>query len=185
MSDATGRRAAADYRVRGARLTDVPRLAAVEVAAAARFADIGLPRIARGRPTSEAEYRAAVAAGRLWVVEDAAETVVGLAIADRVDGEGYLAEIAVHPDHAGRRLAARMIKAVAAWAAEQGYRSLSLTTFRDVPWNRPYYLRLGFSVVEEAEAGPELRAIRAGERKRGLDKLSPRLCMRRNIEKET
>ena len=171
------------WRVRLARGADVPLLAPLERAAAGRFAAIGLERIAEGRPTDVAEYRAAIDAGRLWVVEQGEGGVAGLAIAERLDGEGYLAEIAVHPDYAGHRLAARMIAAVEVWAAGQGCRRLFLTTFREVPWNRPYYERLGFAVVDEAAVGPELRAKRDGERARGVDRHGPRVCMVREIGK--
>jgi GNAT superfamily N-acetyltransferase len=169
------------YRVRLAGTADLPLLAPLERAAAARFAGIGLAAIAQGRPTDEAEYRAAIAGGRLWVVEQEGGPVAGLAIADRLDGDGYLAEICVHPDHAGRRLAARMIAAVEAWAAGLGCRRLTLTTFRDVPWNRPYYERLGFAALDEAAAGPQLRAVRAKEKARGVDLHGARLCMVREI----
>jgi len=178
MSDRTLR-----YGIRPARDADVPRLGPLERAAASRFAGIGLERIAAGRPTSDAEYREAIAGGRLWVVEAAGGTVVGLAIAALLDGEGFLAEISVHPDHAGHRLAARLIVAVEDWAAGQGCRSLRLTTFREVPWNRPYYERLGFTLLDEAAAGPQLRAVRARERARGVDAHGPRVCMVRKIGK--
>lgn len=174
------------YRVRPGKAGDAPLLGAVESAAAARFADIGLEAIARGRPTGEAEYREAAAKGRLWVVEEEgkdgrAGPVVGLALADRLDGEGFLAEISVHPDHAGQRLSLRLIEAVEAWAAAQGCRSLRLTTFRDVPWNRPYYERLGFRLLDEADAGEQVRAVRDRERARGVDAHGPRVFMIRTI----
>jgi len=169
------------YSVRLARPQEAPLLGAVEQRAAARFATIGLERIASGRPTSEAEYREAIDGGRLWVVEDQSGGIAGLAIADVLDGEGFLAEVSVLPEHGGRRLAARMIDAVAAWAGALGCRQLRLTTFNDVPWNRPYYERLGFAVLDEAEAGPQLRAVRHKERTRGVDSHGPRVCMFRKI----
>ncbi len=183
---------AAIYRVRPACAADAPVLGAVEYAAAARFAGIGLGAIAGGRPTSAETYLTPVAEGRLWVVEvlraggvsERGATVVGLAIAEMRDGEGFLAEISVHPDHAGRRLSLRLIDAVEAWAAALGCRSLRLTTFRDVPWNRPYYERLGFGLLDESEAGPEVRAVRAAERARGVDAQGPRVCMIREIGKK-
>ena len=165
------------YRVRPGRAGDAPLLGDIERAAAQRFATVGLERIARGRPTSAAEYLEVVARGHLWVVETAEGQAVGVAIADRLDGGAYLAEIAVHPSHAGRRLAARLIAEIEKQAAAEGCRRLFLTTFDAVPWNRPYYEKLGFAVLAEDEAGPQLRAIRAGERKRGLDRISPRVCM--------
>jgi GNAT superfamily N-acetyltransferase len=173
------------YRVRLAGAADVPLLAPLERAAAGRFATIGLERIAQGRPTSETEYRAAIAGGRLWVVvAEEGGPAVGLVIADLLDGEGFLAEIAVHPAHGGHRLAAPLIAAVADWAAGMGCRRLTLTTFRDVPWNRPYYERLGFRVLDEAAAGPGLRAVRDQERAHGVDNHGPRVCMVREIAKE-
>jgi len=172
---------APQYVVRLARPAEASLLGAIEQRAASRFATIGLERIARGRPTSEAEYQEAIAGGRLWVVAEAGGAIVGLAITDVLDGEGFLAEISVLPEHGGRRLAARMIDAVAAWAAAQGCRRLRLTTFSDVPWNRPYYERLGFAVLDEADAGPQLRAVRDKERARGVDANGPRVCMSREI----
>ena len=171
------------YRVRLARKEEAAFLGAIEQAAASRFATIGLERIAQGRPISETEYLAAIAGGRLWVVEAADGAVVGLAIAALLDGQGFLAEVSVLPAHAGHRLAARLIDRIDAWGADQGCVSLSLTTFRDVPWNQPYYERLGFVVIDEAAAGPELRDLRAREKARGVDSNGPRVCMTRKIGK--
>jgi GNAT superfamily N-acetyltransferase len=171
------------YRVRAGQPSDAGRLGAVERAAARRFAEIGLAEISQGRPTSEAGYLAAAAAGQLWVLEGPGGEVVGLAIAGVVDAAGYLAEVSVMPAQAGQRLARLLIAAVEDWAEGQGVGALTLTTFKDVPWNRPYYERLGFMVLDEGEAGPELQAIRQKERSRGLDRISPRVSMQKRIGK--
>jgi hypothetical protein len=49
-----------------------------------------------------------------------------------------------------------------------------------VPWNGPYYARLGFTVVPDDEAGPGLLALRSHERAIGLDAW-PRQSMRRPL----
>ena len=164
-------------RLRSGHPADAPSLGAVERAAAARFRDIGLDAIAEGRPTAAEEYRALAEAGLLWVAEPDDGAPVGLAIAGSVDGEGYLAEVSVHPGHGRQGLGRALIGRVEAWALERRFRRLFLTTFRDVPWNRPYYERLGFAAIDEDRVGPDLQALRAGERARGLDGISPRLCM--------
>ena len=168
-------------RIRLARKADAALLGAVETAAAGRFAGIGLVAIARGRPTAEAEYRRLAADRRLWVSEAEEGRPVGLAIAGAVDGQGYLAELSVHPDYGRRGLGRALTAAVEDWARAQTFARVYLTTFRDVPWNQPYYERLGFAVVAEDKAGPELRAIRQNERARGLDDLSPRVCMVKDL----
>jgi hypothetical protein len=48
----------------------------------------------------------------------------------------------------------------------KGLTSLTLTTFRDVPWNAPFYARLGFEYVTELT--PELRQKREEETAHGL-----------------
>jgi hypothetical protein len=58
---------------------------------------------------------------------------------------------------------------------------VTLTTFRDVPWNRPWYERLGFRVLGEDELGPELRARRDEEEHLGLP-AALRVCMRRDVD---
>jgi hypothetical protein len=55
---------------------------------------------------------------------------------------------------------------------------VTLTTFRDVPWNAPYYERLGFTTVCSGEWGPELAALMEVEASR-IPGDSPRVAMRR------
>ena len=55
--------------------------------------------------------------------------------------------------------------------------AVTLTTFRDVPFNGPWYRRYGFRDLAEAELTPDLRAIREEEGEAGLDN-DARACMR-------
>lgn len=48
------------------------------------------------------------------------------------------------------------------WSARDG--ELWLTTYDRVPWNRPWYERLGFTAVSDESAGPDLREILRAER---------------------
>ena len=73
----------------------------------------------------------------------------------------YLEELDVAPSHAGQRIGARLIEQVMARAAQEGIAEVVLSTFRDAPWNAPYYARLGFSIVDAAALDDTLRAIRA------------------------
>ena len=55
-------------------------------------------------------------------------------------------------------------------------RPLALTTFRDVPFNAPFYARLGFRTVEETQASARLARIRQEERLNGYE-VAPRVAM--------
>jgi hypothetical protein len=57
---------------------------------------------------------------------------------------------------------------------------VTLTTFRDVPWNAPYYQRCGFRILDDGEITPQLQVVRREEARRGLDRW-PRVCMRKDL----
>jgi len=98
-----------------------------------------------------------------------------------VDGAAYIAELDVHPAHARQGLGAALFGLLEHLARAEGYPALLLTTFRDVPWNAPYYQRLGFHILRDEEVKPGLRAIRAQETAHGHPPES-RVCMRLALE---
>jgi len=54
------------------------------------------------------------------------------------------------------------------WAAVDGYAMLTLSTFRAVAWNLPFYARLGFVEIPSHLLRPELAAVVSEETSRGL-----------------
>ncbi|WP_433036938.1 GNAT family N-acetyltransferase [Actinomycetospora sp. CA-053990] len=168
-----------DATIRPAQPQELEHLRAVEVAAGAPFRDLGMDPIADDAPPSTVVLQSALERGGLWVIEDAG-AVAGYLMDDVVDGEPHLEQVSVHPDHARRGLGARLVEDLVARARADGHRAVTLTTFVDVPWNGPYYARLGFRPLADDEIGPGLRAVRNAEIARGLDRW-PRTAMRREL----
>jgi GNAT superfamily N-acetyltransferase len=108
-------------------------------------------------------------AGRAWVAVDDADRPVGYLIADPVDGCLYIEQVSVHPSRAHQAVGRALIEESARWAATAGLAGLTLTTFAEVPWNAPYYLRCVFEIVPESLLTPGLREIRRAEAARGVD----------------
>lgn len=154
-------------------LAEIPK---IEQAAASVFAAEDLPPSLRYRVTDREYLRDAQRDGRLWVALDG-ETPVGFALADVADGAAYLSEIDVHPEHARRGLGTRLVRAVVDWATARGFDDLLLVTFRHLPWNAPFYARLGFVALPDHAVGQELRAFIAEEGAAGID-TSKRVAMR-------
>jgi GNAT superfamily N-acetyltransferase len=119
-------------------------------------------------------------AGRAWVSVDDGDRPVAYLIAEVVDGDAHVEQVSVRPSHARRGLGSALIETLAEWAASRGLPALTLTTFTAVPWNAPYYERLGFRVLADAEIGDGLRAIRCAEAAHGLDAW-PRVAMVRPL----
>ncbi len=166
--------------IRPARPSDLARLQAIEIAAGAAFADVGMQAIADDPPPTLATLAAYQADGRAWVQVDVADVAVAYVIVERIDGCAHLEQISVHPSHARRGIGRALIAHVAAWATARGLAALTLTSFTEVPWNGPYYARCGFEFLPEAALSPGLRRIRAEEIARGLDRW-PRAAMRRSL----
>jgi GNAT superfamily N-acetyltransferase len=160
--------------IREASLTDLPVLRDIERAAGTPFRDVGMAAIADDEPPTIDELTAYQRAGRAWVWGD---PPVAYVLADEVDGYAHIEQVSVHPGHSRRGIGRALVDHVGAWAAARGLAGLTLTTFADVPWNAPYYARLGFVVVTDLTPG--LRAIRDHEVTRGLDSW-PRVAMRRD-----
>jgi GNAT superfamily N-acetyltransferase len=114
--------------------------------------------------------------GEAVLVLVAGEPPVGFVCVELVDGTPHVWQLSVLPDHARRGLGRSLMNAVVAWTRSEGFGSLTLTTFRDVPWNGPFYESLGF--VVEVDLSPGLRAIREHERAIGDDDYGPRVAMR-------
>ncbi|MFI9050978.1 GNAT family N-acetyltransferase [Streptomyces sp. NPDC053427] len=163
-------------------LGELPVLRAIERAAGEAFRPLGMAAIADDEPPSIAELTRYLLAGRLSAAyEDAGSGgttagPIGYLVREPVDGCVHIEQVTVHPDHARRGIGRALIDR--AERDGRGAAALTLTTFAEVPWNAPYYERLGFRVLADDELTPGLRDIRADEARRGLDRW-PRVAMRR------
>jgi GNAT superfamily N-acetyltransferase len=148
-------------------LAQLPR---IELEAASVFPVEDLALELREECLSVSFFEKASAAGRVWVVRTLVPSApVGFAVVTLMDGSAHLFEMDVIPAHARRGLGRVLVLKVAEWARLERFPSVTLTTFRHLPWNGPFYASLGFSEVPDAELGPELRAALVEEAKHGLD----------------
>jgi demethylmenaquinone methyltransferase/2-methoxy-6-polyprenyl-1,4-benzoquinol methylase len=157
------------YAIEPARAEDLAKLARIERAANALFADAGHPELDVAEVTTLEELAHALAAGLLWVARAGDGEPVGFALVELVGGEPHLEEIDVDPAHGRRGIGRALLAAVLAWARTARHRRVTLTTFRDIEWNAPFYARAGFRELRPEEIGAELAAVVQDEAARGLD----------------
>ncbi|MFJ9983803.1 MULTISPECIES: GNAT family N-acetyltransferase [Streptomyces] len=171
-------------RIRSARRSDLPVLQDIERAAGEPFRALGMAFVADDDPPPLDLLESYRQAGRCWVATDplsaTGDRPLGYVLADPVDDALHIEQVSVDPAAARRGIGRGLIAHLAALAARRGMTALTLTTFTDVPWNAPYYARIGFRVLAEHELTDGLRAIRAEEAQHGLDRW-PRVCMRREL----
>jgi ribosomal protein S18 acetylase RimI-like enzyme len=167
--------------IRPARADDLPALPEIERAAGEQFRGLGMAAVADDElPTVEA-LTGYVERAAAWVAVGSDDAPLAYLLVDDVDGTTHVEQVSVHPSAAGRGIGRALIETAVEHARGRGHDRVTLTTFADVPWNAPYYRRLGFEVVPEDEQGPGLRGLRAHEAEIGLDRW-PRVAMARRLD---
>lgn len=159
----------ATYRILPARSEHLAMLPEIENAAATLFPEGLLPQELRTQTTSIESFDTARQRGLLWVAISSDNKPVGFALAEDHGKTLHLAELDVHPGHQRRGIGRAMLEQVCQYTLDAGYQGITLTTFSHIPWNAPWYERLGFRMLKAEELSPELRAILLAEAQRGLD----------------
>ena len=119
--------------------------------------------------TDVGRFAEAARDGRLWVAANGSMPV-GFALVEMLAEDlPHLEELDVDPSHGRRGLGTALVRTVCEWATVSSYGMLTLTTFRAVTWNLPFYARLGFEELSREILRPELAAVVAEEAHRGLD----------------
>ncbi|MEV0253697.1 GNAT family N-acetyltransferase [Streptomyces sp. NPDC050732] len=171
--------------IRPVTAAELPALQEIERAAGEPFRALGMAAIADDEPPSTEELDRFRRTGRAWAAVDEGDeddAPVAYLIAEPLPDAAalHIEQVSVHPRAARRGVGRALIDHAAERARAEGAAALTLTTFADVPWNAPYYARIGFRPLAESDLTPALRKIRAHEAALGLDRW-PRLCMARDL----
>jgi len=168
-------------QIRHAVSADAALLPDIERSAGALFRTLpDLAWIADHDVMSAKAHLARIDEGTVWVAQDEESSLIGFLTAERVGDELHIWEISVHAGHQGRSIGRQLMEAAEAYARRAGISALTLTTFRGVPWNEPFYARLGFETQEGPAIGDRLSALLRDEVLDGLPG-ERRCAMRRTL----
>lgn len=157
-----------DWSLRLARPEDAEVMPEIERAAAVAFASQpGLERLDFARTRSPADFARLIRKGHCLVAH-VDEAMAGFLVAERFSRELHIWEMDVAPAFQRRGIGAGLVRAAQIDARNSGIAALTLTTFRDVAWNAPFYARLGFDEVTALDAHPRLAGELANEIDDGL-----------------
>ncbi|NCP15328.1 MAG: GNAT family N-acetyltransferase [Sphingomonadales bacterium] len=153
------------WTLRLARAADAEAMPGIERAAAIAFA--GEPGIDPPHTRSEADYARLIRKGHSLVAH-VGETMAGFLVAQPFSRELHIWTMDVAPAFQRRGIGAGLVRAAMIDARNTGFKALTLTTFRDLAWNAPFYARLGFDEVTALDAHPRLAGELANEVDDGL-----------------
>jgi GNAT superfamily N-acetyltransferase len=127
------------HAIRPARRDELALLPPLEAAADTIFSRLAIGPLPA--PGSAEDLAAAL------VVLVAGDPPQGFASIGSLAGGVHLEQLSVHPDHGRRGIGRALLRAAIDWATAHRHDELTLATYRDVPWNAPFYASEGFVVV--------------------------------------
>ena len=157
-----------NWSLRLARPEDAEQMPAIERAAASLFQDDpGLADLDPDYAWGTQQLTRLIRKGHC-LVSHVGERMAGFLVSEPFNRELHIWEMDVHPDFQRSGIGAGLMRAAQIDAHNSGFRALTLTTFRDIAWNAPFYRRLGFEGVASLDAHPRLARLLEEEAKDGL-----------------
>lgn len=154
--------------IRRALATDAELLLAIERSSGEAFRAVpDLAWIADDDVMSAEQHAHLMANGAVWVATRNAR-LVGFISAEMAERHWHIWQMAVEREEQGRGVGRALLDTLAQAARASGVSTVTLTTFRDVPWNAPFYARSGFRIVAPDDLNERLRDVLANEIAHGL-----------------
>ncbi len=156
------------YKIRFAKASDLAVLPEIERRASVLYKDTKFAKAVGDDVTTLADFKEAQVHGCLFVAVDFNDQPVGFAFMEIMRQGVHLDELNVLPEYGGHGIGTALVKKVCAWAAENNYPVVTLTTYTDIPWNAPFYRKCGFIDLSREEIPEDLYTLFLNEHKSGL-----------------
>ena len=173
------------FQIRDARLTDIEQLPAIELSAAQSFRSVpGLAWIATSETMPEEAHRSSIQTKTCWVAVDTADTPVGFLTASVKHKDVHILEMSVASSWQKCGIGKALLQHLKHWALRKELADITLTTFQEIPWNAPFYSKMGFVILTHDELNQRLISILDREQAHGFPEGS-RCAMRFDLRRIT
>lgn len=165
-----------------ARREDVGRIIEIDLAAGQLFAPTGLLSAeALEDHVPEDDLLNAIDRGFLKVARTRGGLVAGFFLASERGNGLYLEQISVDPAFGKKGIGRQLMQHLFDLAEDIGVNEITLSTFRSLAWNGPFYTRLGFEEVDREQMEPFMLEIE--EAQAPYMDVSKRMFMKKPIRK--
>lgn len=149
-----------DITIRQTQFDDAIKLPAIEQSAGQLFSTLeDLRWISESGVQSVEKHLAFINHKGHWVAINSDNEPVGFIMTTPLPESLFIHELSVSQDWQNRGIGKLLIQKIKDEAKIHKFDVVTLTTFRHVPWNAPYYQRLGFSILSESEIPHSLQEI--------------------------
>ncbi|MBP6122658.1 MULTISPECIES: GNAT family N-acetyltransferase [Providencia] len=148
------------YVIRLANVSDARLLPDIEKSAAQIF--LGHEKfswIAQGNVQTEQDHLNFIQRKMEWVAVNGSDEPIGFINVEKQANSLHICELSVCQQWQGQGIGKQLVNHIIDLALAQKIPAISLTTFCDIPWNAPYYQRLGFHIIKHENLTNELKSI--------------------------
>lgn len=162
-----------DITIRNAVYLDIRRMMEIEKSATGLFSTLPIEFLQKLPeeipPQSESFYQSIIQLDMSWVLCVRKE-VVGYICTEKMVNQNtlHIHEIDVARPFQGMGLGSKLLRFVIDWARGRHIPRLTLTTFKEVPWNAPFYSKLGFEIMDTNSVDTYLQNLLQAEVRFGL-----------------
>lgn len=170
------------FVIRTACAEDASFLPGIERSAAQLFRQIpSLSWIADDAVLPEETHLACMRAGTCWVATDEKDHPTGFLSARICKKDLHILEMSVSRKKQGRGIGKALLHNACTWAKGHQMESVTLTTFQELPWNAPFYARMGFERLPDSSLNARLAFLLREEMENGFP-VGTRCAMRLDLE---
>jgi GNAT superfamily N-acetyltransferase len=163
--------------LRDTRTADIFRLQEIERAAAELFRDSELIDIDTMAVIPMGDHITSIESG-ISICAELGGRIAGFVMGEMHGHIAYLRELDVDPAYQRRGIGAMLVTAYIEAARAKAATATYLSTFRDPPWNAPFYRRMGFTDIDRSAYLPWMTEMETAQAA-FLD-ISTRVFMRRD-----
>ncbi|MFE8100028.1 GNAT family N-acetyltransferase [Brenneria goodwinii] len=154
--------------IRQAGIDDLDKLSDIEMSADQAFKEISeLAWIADDAVQHSDLYRKLILLGSCWILVNE-KAPIGLLSAEVIENELHIWQLSVCREKQGKGHGRALLEKAIAMAHAYSLSAITLTTFSNVPWNAPFYARMGFNILDERNISERLKNTLLSEQKSGL-----------------
>jgi len=171
----------APFLIRLATNADCKLLPGIAASAGRAFSEIGMADVADDAAPPATAWEPHCESGTLFVAVDEADRPFGFLAAGAQGALLFIYELSVAFERQRQGAARALMAAAEAKAKQLNLFEVYLTTFCDVPFNRPVYAKLGYVVVSDHELPSVLSPVMEAERRRWREPDRLRCAMRKQL----
>lgn len=158
----------AGISIRSATAEDAADFADIERSAAQAFLSVpGLGWLADEAPMSARQHQIYIDDGAVWLASTNGRGI-GFLTSTICEDALHIIELSVADGHQGQGVGRRLMEEAREYATRKGLPALTLTTFRDLPFNELFYHKLGYRTLDAATLPERLAVILRAEIEKGL-----------------